>query len=128
MIKEKMDVSGTFISPALTPACGVEVTITYTGTVRDLIFPDRPRGPQHITISNSKWVATAGDNTVQFRDVGTEVTEISHDGTMTLRVTGHHPPVVGEVIGVVKTNLDTGETILETPQGDLQKLCDQLTG
>ena len=128
MVREKTDVSGEFVSSPLSEACGVEVTINFSGSVMDLKFPDRPVGPQDITIGNVVWVATAGDKKVRFQNVGTEVTQLKPDGTMIYTVTGHHP-AIGEVIGVVKTNLDTGETILESPHvNDIGKLCKQLTG
>ena len=45
MIREITPVSGTFISPIMSEARGVEVTITFAGSVRNKKFPDRPHGP-----------------------------------------------------------------------------------
>ena len=56
-MKETITISDTFQSPILSQACGVEVTITITGSLTVLTVPDRPVGPQDLTIANIKWVA-----------------------------------------------------------------------
>jgi hypothetical protein len=124
-MKETITISETFQSPILTPACGVEVTITITGTLRILTFPNRPVGPQDLTIANFKWVATAGNNQVPFRNVSLDLVRVEPDGTVIESIAGHQPV---EFTGVMKINLDTGEVILE-PQhfADIPRLCEQLT-
>jgi hypothetical protein len=125
MIREKFPVSGTFQSPILTTACGVEVTITFSGSYTVLTFPDRPVGPHDLTAGNVVWVATAGTNEVRFQNVSMEVERVEPDGTIISSIAGHRPV---EVTGVVKTNVDTGETIMETPKiNDIRRLCELLT-
>jgi hypothetical protein len=124
-MKETITISDTFQSPILTPACGVEVTITITGTLRILTFPNRPVGPQDLAIANIKWVATAGNNQVPFRNVSIRQVRVGPDGTAILSTAGHQPV---EFTGVMKINIDTGEVILE-PQhfADIPRLCELLT-
>jgi hypothetical protein len=128
MIREKFDVNGTFESEALTEACGFLVTITFTGTVRNLIFPRRAVGPQEIDFGNVVWVAKANDKTVRLQNVGMEMQLVERDGTMITIRTGHHPPVLDEITGVVKINSETGETILVSHKvSDPTRICQQLT-
>jgi hypothetical protein len=125
---ETKEFSGTFVSPFLTPACGVEVTIHYSGTQRIMTFPDRPVGPTDVTVDHFVWRATAGTNEVRFENVGTEVTRVEPDGTITFTVTGHHPPVNLEITGVIKSNKDTDEIIMESHKvSDPERLCQLLT-
>jgi hypothetical protein len=125
-MKETITISDTFQSPILSQACGVEVTITITGSLKVLTFPNRPVGPQDLTIANIKWVATAGNNQVRFRNVSLDLVRVEPDGTVIESIAGHQPV---EFTGVMKINLDTGEVILE-PQhfADIPRLCEQLTG
>jgi hypothetical protein len=124
-MKETIPISDTFQSSILSPACGVEVTITISGSLRVLTFPDRPVGPQDLTIANIDWVATAGKNKVRFRNVSVERVQVEPDGTTIVSVAGHRPV---EFTGVMKINLDTGEVVHE-PQhfADIERLCELLT-
>lgn len=124
-MKETITISDTFPSSILTPACGVEVTITVSGSLRVLTFPDRPVAAPDLTIANLDWVATAGTNKVRFRNVSVEQVRVEPDGTVIVSVAGHRPV---EFTGVMKINLDTGEVVHE-PQhfADIEGLCEKLT-
>jgi hypothetical protein len=127
MIRAKFDVNDTFQSEPLTKACGFPVTITATGTVRNLKFPDRAVGPQDITISNVVWVAKAGNKRVRFQNVGMEMNLVEPDGTQITITTGHHPPVLDELTGVIKINSETGALIMQSHKvADPQRICQQL--
>lgn len=54
--------------------------------------------------------ATAGDNTIRFRDVGADLVRIEPDGTAILMIIGQLP---FDFTGVLKIDLETGEAILE---------------
>ena len=58
MIKETMSFSDEFKSPILSSACGFDVTLTVTGTIRVLTFPARPVGPDDLSTGNVAVVAT----------------------------------------------------------------------
>ena len=127
MIRKKFDVNDTFPSEPLTKACGFPVTITATGTVRNMKFPHRAVGPQEINVGNVVWVAKANNKTVRFQNVGMVMQLVEPDGTMITITTGHHPPVLDEITGVVKINSETGETILESHKvSDPTRICQQL--
>jgi hypothetical protein len=125
-MKETTPISGTFHSDILSPACGVDVTLTFTGTVRTLSFPNRPRGPQDLITSNIKVVATAGDKQVRWTQAGMEMNRVEPDGTVITTIAGRQPV---HFTGVLKTNLETGEIILQSHHSDdIPKLCKLLTG
>jgi hypothetical protein len=129
MIRDKFDVNDTFQSKPLTDACGFPVTITATGTVRNLKFPDRAVGPQDITIGNVVWVAKAGNKTVRFQDVGMTMDLVEPEGTEITITAGHHPPVLDELTGVIKINSETGELIMQShdvSDAARQRICQQL--
>jgi hypothetical protein len=129
MIRDKFDVNNTFQSDPMTKACGFPVTITATGTVRNMKFPHRAVGPQDITISNVVWVAKAGNKTVRFQNVGMEMQLVEPDGTMITITTGHHPPVLDELTGVVKINSETDELIMQShdvSEATRRRICQQL--
>jgi hypothetical protein len=127
MIRDKFDLKDRFESEPLTKACGFPVTITATGTVRNLKFPDRAVGPQDITIGNVVWVAKTGNKMVRFQNVGMEMHLVEHDGTEITITTGHHPPVLDELTGVIKINSETGALIMQSHQvADPQRICQQL--
>ena len=124
-MKERFTISDEFTSSILSPACGVEVTITITGSVMVLTFPLRPVGPQNLQVGNIDWVATAGDNQVRFRNIHIERVMVEPDGTVSVTIAGHQPV---EFTGVMRIDLDTGE-IIQEPQhtADIQRLCALLT-
>lgn len=127
MIRDKFELNHTFQSEPLTTACGFPVTITVTGTVRNLDFPDRAVGPQDITISNVVWVAKAGNKTVRFQNVGMGMDLVEPDGTEITITAGHHPPVLDELTGVIKINSETGALIMQSHEvADAQRICQQL--
>ena len=70
MIRDKYPIHETFQSPIFTDACRFPVTVTITGTVMNLKFPDRPVGPQDITIGNVVWIATANNKMVRIQALG----------------------------------------------------------
>jgi hypothetical protein len=124
-VKETIRIDERVPDPFLTEACGVPVTTTATGRVTMFTFPDRPVGPQNLTTLNIALVATAGDNQIRFRDVGIDLLRVQPDGTVILSVVGQVP---FEFTGVLKTNFDTGEVILEPHHTlDTTRACELLT-
>jgi hypothetical protein len=123
--KEVFLIDETFPDEALTEACGVPVTLTFTGRVTHFTFPDRPVGLQELFTVNTDVVATAGDNQIQVRNVGADVVQLTPDGTLIVTTTGQVP---FEFTGAVKINLDTGEVLLEPHHFvDIEAVCAQLT-
>ena len=124
--RETITFSETFQDEFLTEACGVDVTTTETGRITFLTFPDRPVGPQDLTSIQVERLATAGDNSVRFKDVGVDLFRVEPDGTVILMVVGQVP---FDFTGVLKVNLTTGEVIIE-PQHtvDTTRACRLLTG
>jgi hypothetical protein len=117
---EKVEtVSDTFRSSILSDHCGVEVTVTFRGTLR---VP--PAGPNDLTIGNLDWFASAGNNQVRFRNVSLSRVDVEDDGMVTVTMTGHRPV---EVTGKMTINLESGEVVQETPHTDLDRLCQLLT-
>jgi hypothetical protein len=122
--KEVIQVNETFVDPLLSEECGVEVTVTQTGRVTIFAFPDG-RVVESLTTLNLALVFSAGDNQIRARDVGIDQVRVQPDGTVILSIVGQVP--LG-FTGVLKINLDTGETILETPHVvDIEEFCAQLT-
>jgi hypothetical protein len=84
-------------------------------------------GPAELATVNVAVTATADDNSVTFRDVGGDLTQVKPDGTLVLLIFSQIP---FEFTGVLKVNPDTGEVILE-PQhslaGNVEKVCATLT-
>jgi hypothetical protein len=130
MIRKETPVNDTFQSPVLTDACGFPVTVSFTGTIRNLIFPNRAVGPQEIDIGNVVWVAEAGNKTVRFQNVGMEMLLVEPDGGTEIRIkAGHHPPVLGEITGVVKINSETGDLTQQShdvSEATRRRICQQL--
>jgi hypothetical protein len=125
-MKETTTVSGTFQSQILTDACGVAVTLTFTGSIRDLKFPDRPVGPQDLSTFNIAVVATAGSNQVRFENAGLNLERVEPDGTVISQLAAHRPV---EFTGVLKVNLETDEVILQSHHlSDIPRICKLLTG
>jgi hypothetical protein len=117
--------SDTFEDEFLTNACGVDVTTSFEGRLTFFTFPDQPVGPQDITSVHVNLVATAGDNAVQFKDVGVDLVRVEPDGTVVLMVVGQVP---FEFIGVLMVNLETDEAILEPHHSfDTTRVCHLLT-
>jgi hypothetical protein len=113
-----------FVDEGLSEACGVEVTVTETGFITFLTFPDRPVGPLELTSYHLDLLLTAGDQQARFRDVGIDLIRIGPDGTAILSIVGQSVPNM--FTGVLKLNLDTGVVILE-PHHTLD-VCGALTG
>jgi hypothetical protein len=114
----------TSVHEGLSEACGFEVTVTETGFITFLTFPDRPVGPLELHSFHLDVLLTAGDQQARFRDVGIDLFRVQPDGTVILSIAGQSVPNM--ITGVLKINLDTGEVILE-PHHTLD-VCGALTG
>jgi hypothetical protein len=106
---ERIQVDDTFVDRFLSAECGVRVTTTARGRVTIRSF-DRGRGPVELVTINIALTATADGRTFRFRDVGSDLTRITPDGTAVLKISGQVP---FQFAGVLKINLTTGEAILE---------------
>ena len=125
-MKQTIPISDSFHSDILSPACGVDITLTISGTIRVLTFPDRPVGPQDLQTFNIAVVATAGDRKVRWTQAGMTMDRVEPDGTV-INILAAHRPV--EFTGVLKTNVETGEVILQSHHlDDIAKICKMLTG
>ena len=105
---EVIEFSDTFHDPFLSEQCGVDVTTTVNGTVRIREF-DRTTGLVTVVTISAALTATAGDNTIRFRNVGADVFLAHGEGEVHL-VIGQVP---FEFTGVLKLNETTGEVLLE---------------
>jgi hypothetical protein len=123
--RETITFSDTFEDEFLTVVCGVDVTTSFEGRVTFFTFPDQPVGPQDITSVHINLVATAGDNAVQFKDVGVDVVRVEPDGTVVLMIVGQVP---FEFTGALMINVTTGEAIVEPHHTfDTTRVCHLLT-
>jgi hypothetical protein len=124
-VKETITISETFEDDFLSDACGVDVTTSVEGQITFFTFPDRPVGPQELTSFHLTLVATAGDNSAVFHDVGIDLVRVVPDGTVVLMIVGQVP---FEFTGALKVNLETGEVILEPHhEVDTTRVCHLLT-
>jgi hypothetical protein len=125
---ERFDFAETSPDPFLSDECGVPVTTTAEGFVIVRTFPGEETGVVEVFTINVALTATAGSNTFRFRDVGADVIRIEPDGTAILSITGQSP--YRNFNGVLKIDLETGETILETHDRSqrLEATCAALTG
>jgi hypothetical protein len=123
--RETITFSNTFQDEFLTEACGVNVTVTGSGRITFLTFPDRPVGPQDLASIHLNFLATAGDKSVWFKNAGVELVRVDPDGTAILVGAGQTPLAF---TGVLKVNLTTGAAIME-PQHtfDTARACRLLT-
>src|SRR5215218_5703111 len=108
MIKEKEFHTDTFRSEILSDACEFEVTISFEGSITELNFPNRPVGPQDLTLAKLSMVLTANNETVRFETAKVEIKSVEPDGTVILAGKSV------EFSGVLKTNLETGETTMQS--------------
>ncbi len=123
---ERFDVDEAFEDNVLTEECGVPVTTRAQGFVIARTFEGGGTGPAELTTISIGLTATAGENTYRFRDVGADLIRIEPDGTAILMIIGQVP---FDFAGVLKIDIETGETILE-PQhslGSFEKACAALT-
>jgi hypothetical protein len=122
---ETITFSDTFEDEFLTDECGVDVTTSVDGRITFFTFPDQPVGPQDLSSFHVNLVATAGDNSVRFNDVGIDLVRVEPDGTVVLMVIGQVP---FEFTGALIIDLDTGEVILEPHHAvDTTRACHLLT-
>ena len=119
-------VDDTFDDDFLSEACGVDVVTRAQGRVTERSFERDGTGLRNLRTLNITLTATAGDNSIRFRDVGADVIRVTADGTMVLSIIGQVP---FDFTGILKINLDTGDVIQE-PQhftGDTTRACAKLT-
>ena len=126
-VTERFTFDETYIDAGLSDACGVEVTVRFTGHSRVRFFTNNGgRLLENFTL-NTVSTLSAGDNTYRLRDVGSDHIMVGPDGTATISIAGQIPL---DFTGMLRVNLDTGEVVHE-PQhwtGDeLAKLCAELT-
>jgi hypothetical protein len=127
MIQERIQVSDEFKSRILSNRCGGEVTFTITGTIRVLTAPQKPVGPQDITVANIAGFFSKGANQVPFQTATTEITRVEPDGTVLTSIAGRSVEFTGLQL---KTNLQNGKTIMinEPRVTDLDSICRRLNG
>lgn len=113
---ERFDVDETAPDGFLTDVCGFDVTSHVEGHVIVRTFSGAGAGPVELRTLNLGITASANGNTYRFRDVGADLVRIEPDGTAVLMIIGQVPFTF---TGVLKIDLDTGETILE-PQHSLE--------
>ena len=118
---ERIVVSETFDDEFLTELCGVPVTTTATGTIIRRTFAGT--GVQSVNTVNLALVASSGENSIRFRDVGADVLK-SANGTLTLMIIGQIP---FDFRGVLKIDLATGEVVHEPHFVDATRACAALT-
>lgn len=125
MVRETIPMSDTFPSKILSDACGFDVTISFTGSLTITTFPNRPAGPQDLKFFIAAIVFTHNNKKVRFEQVATEITRVEPDGTVTSTVAGK----TVEFTGVLKTNVETGDTILQSHKiTDHEAICKRLAG
>lgn len=124
---ERTPIDDTFPDGFLSEACGVEVVTRAKGKVITRSFDNDGTGPIELLTINVVLTATAGDNTVRFRDVGADLLRRQPDGTLLLSISGQVP---FDFNGVLKLNPETGE-VVQAPQkstaDDLDRVCAKLT-
>lgn len=124
---DRIPINETFVDDFLSEECGVTVTTTAKGRITVRTF-DREKGLVQLVTINVGLTARAGDNVVRFRDVGSDATRITPDGTVIMRISGQIP---FEFKGTMKVNLETDEVILEprriSAERQLAKACAILT-
>lgn len=125
---ERIEIDETFDDEFLTEACGVEVTSQLEGHITVRTFSGEGTGVVELGTINVGVTATADDRIFRFRDVGADLVRIEPDGTAVLSITGQVPFFFA---GVLKIDLETGETIFEPrnrSEQQLAKACAVLTG
>jgi hypothetical protein len=122
-----IEIDESFADDFLSDACGVAVTTHIQGRIIQRAMDDTGTGLAVVSTVNVAVTATAGDNTIRFRDVGADLVRIEPDGTAILMIIGQLP---FDFTGVLKIDLETGEAILEPHHftGDeLEQACAVLT-
>jgi hypothetical protein len=123
---ERIAVDESFVDDFLSEECGVQVTTRALGQVIIREWTDGT-GVQRVATLNVVLTATAGDNTIRFRDVGADLLRVEPDGTAILMIIGQIP---FDFTGVLKIDLETDEAILEPhhdTSGGIEKACAALT-
>lgn len=122
-----IEVNESFPDEFLSAACGVAVTTHVQGKIIQRTMAGTGTGLAAVSTVNVAVTATAGDNTIRFRDVGADLVRIEPDGTAILMLIGQLP---FDFTGVLKIDLETGEAILEpqhTTEERVEKACAALT-
>lgn len=122
----RLDIDRVTVNNRLTAACGIPVMSHVQG---HLILRTSTGGPgvAEVAIGNLAVVATAGDNTYRYRNVGAEIVQVKPGGVEILVVAGQAPFLFA---GALKIDLATGDLILEPQhslEGDLAEACAALT-
>ena len=118
---ERIVVSESFDDEFLSEECGVPVTTTLSGFIIRRTFEGG--GVQELNTVNVGLVASSGDNSFRFRDVGADVVQLAN-GTLTLLIIGQVP---FNVTGVLKIDIATDEVVLEPHWIDAARACAALT-
>jgi hypothetical protein len=114
---ERIVVSETFDDEFLSDLCGVPVTTTATGTIISRTFMGK--GVQAVSTVNLALVASSGENSIRFRDVGADVLQ-SANGTLIVLIIGQVP---FDFRGVLKIDPATGDVVLEPHWIDADRAC-----
>lgn len=124
---ERFDIDETFEDGLLTAECGVPVSTRAEGTITFRMFEPGGTGAVELTTLNVSLTAMWGDNSYRFRDVGADLLRVEPDGTAIVMIIGQTP---FGFAGVLKIDLETGETILEPQhslEGNVEEACAALT-
>lgn len=124
---ERIPIDDEFVDEFLSEECGVEVFTRAEGMVITRTFEDDGTGPIRLATINIGFTASAGGNTVRFRDVGADLLRREPDGTLVLSIVGQIP---FNFTGVLKLDPETGE-VLQAPQNstvdEVDRVCAALT-
>ncbi|HSK16382.1 MAG TPA: hypothetical protein VK915_09445 [Gaiellaceae bacterium] len=118
---ERFDVDETAPDGFLTEACGFDVTSQVQGHVIVRTFSGAGTGPVELRTLNLGITASANGSSYRFRDVGADLVRVEPEGTAVLMIVGQVPFTF---TGVLKIDLETGETILE-PRHSLEDRIDE---
>ena len=121
MLKERETVTGTSPADILIAACGVDVALTFTGTVTRLT------GPQNLELANIAVIFSAGTKEVRFQSASLERKEPQPDGSVLITVSGRKTEFTGLQ---VRIDLQNGGTVIikEPKVTDLDSICRRLKG
>jgi hypothetical protein len=89
MLKERETVAGKFPTEILSNACGVDVTLTFTGTVMRLT------GAQNLELANIAVIFSAGTKELRFQSASLERKEPQPDGSVLITVAGRKTEFTG---------------------------------
>jgi hypothetical protein len=119
--RETEVVDETFHDDFLTEACGFDVTTTLKGSITRREFGGN--GVLSVNTINLAGVASAGDNSFRFRDVGADVLQ-NAAGTLTILIIGQVP---FGFHGVLKIDVATDTVVHEPHWVDTTRVCAALS-